>query len=112
MTQYLVTIHRPENYDGRVVEDDAMKGEIDALNRDMVAAKVRVFVGGLKSEREARSITLAGAQISLRDGPYLQTSEHIGGLWVLELPSLDEALEWGAKAAVACRAPVEVRPFH
>jgi hypothetical protein len=45
-------------------------------------------------------------------GPYLETSEHVGGLWVLEAADLDEALEWGRKAAVACRAPVEVRPFH
>ena len=46
------------------------------------------------------------------DGPYLETKEHVGGLWVLEAADLDEALAWGRKAAVACRAPVEVRPFH
>jgi len=45
------------------------------------------------------------------DGPYLETKEHIGGFWLLEVASLDEALEWGRKAVVACRAPVEVRPF-
>jgi hypothetical protein len=31
---------------------------------------------------------------------------------VLEAADLDETLEWGRKAAVACRAPVEVRPFN
>jgi hypothetical protein len=36
----------------------------------------------------------------------------VGGLWVLELADLDEALAWWRKAVVACRAPVEVRPFH
>ena len=48
----------------------------------------------------------------ITDGPYLETKEHISGFWVLEPVDLDEALEWGRKAAVACRAPVEVRPFH
>ena len=48
----------------------------------------------------------------ITDWPYLETKEHIGGFWVLEAVDLDEALEWGRKAAVACRAPVEVRPFH
>ena len=43
------------------------------------------------------------------DGPYLETKEHIGGFWVLEAADMDEALAWGRKAAVACRAPVEVR---
>jgi hypothetical protein len=37
--------------------------------------------------------------------------EHIGGFWVLEVANLDEALAWGRKAVIACRAPVEVRPF-
>jgi hypothetical protein len=41
-----------------------------------------------------------------------ETKEHIGGFWVLEAGELDEALAWGRKAAVACRAPVEVRSFN
>ena len=51
-------------------------------------------------------------QVLITDGPYLEAKEHIGGFWVLEAADLDEALEWGRKAAVACRAPVEVRPFN
>ena len=46
------------------------------------------------------------------DGSYLETKEHVGGLWVLGAADPDEALAWGRKAAVACRVPVEVRPFH
>jgi hypothetical protein len=38
--------------------------------------------------------------------------EHIGGFWVLEATDMNEALEWGRKAVVACRAPIEVRQFH
>jgi hypothetical protein len=49
--------------------------------------------------------------VLLTDGPYLESKEHIGGFWILEAADLDEALAWGRKAAVACRAPVEVRPF-
>jgi len=35
----------------------------------------------------------------------------MGGFWVFEVGTPEEALEWGRKAAIACRAPVEVRPF-
>jgi hypothetical protein len=49
--------------------------------------------------------------VLVTDGPYFETKEHIGGFWVLKAADLDEALAWGRKAAVACRAPVEVRPF-
>jgi hypothetical protein len=50
-------------------------------------------------------------KVLITDGPYADTKEHIGGFWVLEAADLDEALAWGRKAAVACRASVEVRPF-
>jgi hypothetical protein len=51
-------------------------------------------------------------KVLITDGPYIESKEHVGGFWVLEAANLDEALAWGCKAAVACRAPVEVRPFH
>lgn len=113
MTQYLVAIHHPTDYDPDAAEDEAMRSDIDALNDEMVAAGVRVFVGGLQPERTARSVRPQGdGTVLVTDGPYLETKEVIGGLWVLEVADLDEALEWGRKAAIACRVPVEVRPFH
>ena len=45
------------------------------------------------------------------DGPYLETKEHIGGFWVREIASLEDALPWGRKAVTAYRVPVEVRAF-
>jgi hypothetical protein len=50
-------------------------------------------------------------KVLITDGPYLETKELIGSFWVLEAANLDDALACGRKAAVACRAPVEVRPF-
>ncbi|HWM71364.1 MAG TPA: YciI family protein [Steroidobacteraceae bacterium] len=113
MTQYLVAIHHPDDYDPAVAEDEAMHRDIDVLNDEMVAAGVRIFVGGLQPVSSARSLRVRpDGKVLITDGPYLESKEYIGGFWVLEAASLEEALTWGRKAAVACRAPVEVRPFH
>ena len=89
-----------------------MLTDIHALNKEMVAAGVRTFVGGLLPARSAKSLRAQlDGKVVITDGPYLETKEHIGGFWVLEAASLDDALAWGRKAAVACRAPVEVRQF-
>ena len=112
MTQYLVAIHHPDGYDGSR-EDEAMHRDIDVLNEEMVAKGVRVFVGGLRAANSAKSIQMQpNGKVLVTDGPYLETKEHIGGFWVLEAASFDKAVDWGRKAALACRAPVEVRPFH
>ena len=111
MPQYLVAIHHPDGYDGSL-EGEEMERDIDVLNEEMVAKGVRVFVGGLRSASSAKSVRKQpNGKVLITDGPYLETKEHIGGFWVLECADLNEALEWGRKAAVACRAPVEVRPF-
>jgi hypothetical protein len=113
MTQYLVAIHHPDDYNPAVAEDEAMHHDIDVLNDEMVAAGVRIFVGGLQPVSSARSLRAQpNGKVLITDGPYLESKEYIGGFWVLEAASLEEALTWGRKAAVACRAPVEVRPFH
>jgi hypothetical protein len=96
-----------------VAEDEAMSRDIDALNDEMKAAGVRIFVGGLYPASSAKSLRAQpDGKVLITDGPYLKTTEHVGGFWVLEVADLAEALAWGSKAAVACRAPVEVRPFH
>lgn len=112
MTQYLVAIHHPDDFDPQS-EAEQTQADIRALNIEMRAAGIVVFVGGLGPASEAVSVRrTGGAELLVTDGPYLETKEHIGGFWVLEAKNLDEALAWGRKAAVACRAPVEVRAFN
>lgn len=112
MTRYLVAIHHPDDYDPAVLEDETMHRDISALNEEMTAAGIRLFVGGLAPVAAAKSLKAGpGGEVEVTEGPYLKSSEHVGGFWVLEAADLDEALGWGRKAAIACRAPVEVRPF-
>jgi hypothetical protein len=109
MPQYLVAIYHPDDYDPSK-EGEAMARDIKALNQEMKAARVRIFVGGLSPARDARSLRAqSDGKVLVNDGPYTEAKEHIGGFWVLEVADLDEALAWGRKAAVACRASVEVR---
>ena len=112
MTRYLVAIHHPDDFDA-AAETEATRRDITALNKEMVAAGIRVFVGGLQPASTAVAVRVKpNGELLTTDGPYMETKEHIGGFWVLDLPSDAEALAWGRKAAIACRAPVEVRPFH
>jgi len=112
MPRYLVAIHRPENYDAASV-GDAMAKDIDLLNEEMIAAGVRLFVCGLQPPQKAASLRRRpDGEVLFESGPYLQASEQVDGFWVLETTTFDEAMEWGRKAASACRASVEVRPLY
>jgi hypothetical protein len=113
MAQYLVAIHRHDGYEPASGDNDAMEREIDLLNEEMQAAGVRIFAGGLHPAKRAKSLRARpDGGVLITDGPYLESEEHVGGFWILEAADMSEALTWGRKAAMACRAPVEVRPFH
>ena len=106
MPQYLIAGYIPNDFDPSKV-DEAMVREIHALNKEMIAAGVRRFAGGLGPAKSLRAQT--DGRILITDGPYLETKEHIGGLWILECADMDEAVAWARKGVAAARGQVEVR---
>ena len=71
-----------------------------------------VFVGGkpLDVPETATTVRLRDNKRQIQDGPYASTKEQLGGFTLLELPSLDVALEWAARCPAASYGVVEVRP--
>jgi hypothetical protein len=76
-----------------------------AVVHEAQEAGVWVFGAGLESQRA--SVVATDGMVS--DGPYPETKEVIGGFSIVDVPSREEALEWAAKIAAACRCAQEVR---
>lgn len=106
MPHYLIAGYLPQDFDPSM-QDETMADEIHALNRQMIAAGVRRFAGGLGAAHTLRM--RSDGEVRVTDGPYLETKELLGGLWILETANLDEALGWARKGIRACRMPIEVR---
>ena len=54
---------------------------------------------------------VSGGKRHVEDGPYADTKEQLGGFIVLDVPSLDAALEWAARCPAAATGAVEIRPL-
>ncbi len=106
MPQYLVAGYMPDDFDPSTM-DPAVGPAIHALNKEMIAAGVRVYACGLGKAKSLRPQGDGGVLIT--DGPYLETKEHIGGFWILETADMDQAVAWARKGVVATRGQVEVR---
>jgi len=76
----------------------------------MAAAGVIVKGDGLLSPTMATTVRVRDGQRQIQDGPFADTKEQLGGYFVIEVPDLDAAIEWAAKAPSAAYASVEVRP--
>jgi hypothetical protein len=58
---------------------------------------------------ESQRASIVATDGMVTDGPFPETKEVIGGFSIVDVPSREEALEWAAKIAVACRCAQEVR---
>ena len=108
MTQYLISFEDgamdfPEEDLPKVAED------AHAVVQEAKDAGVFVFTGGLDYRQKHAVVDTDG--VVVMDGPYPESKELIGGVFVVDVPTFDEALEWAAKTAVACRCAQDVREF-
>ena len=65
---------------------------------------------GLQPPRSATTVRLNGGQRQVQDGPFADTREHLGGYFIIDVPTLDAALEWAARAPTSSAGGTEVRP--
>ena len=114
MPQYLLSVWHDDEYevDFDTPEFKRIGPQVEAVNEEMQAAGAWVFGNGLSPASSATVLRATGTEVSMIDGPYAETKEQMGGFWIIEAADLDAALGWGRKAAIACEAPVEVRPFQ
>ena len=102
VTQYLISFgaHAMDHIPGQ--DMPAVAEAAHAVVQEAINAGVLVCTGGLEHQR-ASIVTTDG---TVTGGPYPAA---IGGLTVVEVPSREEALEWAARIAAACRCAQEVR---
>lgn len=65
---------------------------------------------GLQPPSTATTLSLPGGRRQVQDGPFADTKETLGGFFVIDVPDLDTALDWAARAPCALRGHVELRP--
>jgi hypothetical protein len=58
----------------------------------------------------ATSVAVQDGERLLTDGPFMETKEHLGGFYLIDVPDLDTALDWAAKMPIMRYGTVEVRP--
>ena len=113
MPQYLVSVWFVDGAPEPSEEEMTQSGkDVDALNDELQKSGSWVFAGGLHPADTATVVQVEGSDVVTTDGPFAESKEHLGGFWVIRADDLDAALAIGRRATVACRAPVEVRPFQ
>ena len=63
-------------------------------NEELVKAGILLAAEGLRPSSKGARVKLAGPKRTVLDGPFAETKELISGFWILQVSSMDEAIEW------------------
>ena len=108
----LLIYHTPEEFEKRKNDyNDPHLGAWRAYYQALVKAGVYVSGDALEVPETGTTVRLREGQRRVQDGPFADSKEQLAGIIVLELPSVDAALEWAARCPGASIGAVEVRPL-
>jgi hypothetical protein len=110
--EYLLLIYGDE--DGwEALSDEEREtaiGEYVALRRDLAAQDKYGGSNELHGVETATTVRVRDGDALVTDGPFAETKEQVGGYFLVDAESLDEAIEWAARIPAARRGAVEIRP--
>jgi len=108
----LLIYESPEAFASRRSDGtDPYTGAWRAYQKALVESGVFVAGDPLEVPETGTTIRIKEGKRGVQDGPYADTKEQLGGFTILELPSLDAAIEWAARCPAASLGAVEVRPL-
>jgi hypothetical protein len=81
-------------------------------NRKLQAAGVLLALDGLFPPSTGARVSYADGKATVTDGPFAETKEVIGGYWIIQVRSREEAIEWDKRAPMSNNEIVEVRQIH
>jgi hypothetical protein len=84
----------------------AWNAYIGALN----AAGIVLSGNGLEPPETGTTVRIRDGKRHVQDGPYADAKEHLGGYFIIDVPTLDAALEWAARSPSSSSGSTEVRP--
>jgi hypothetical protein len=104
--RFIVMVRANKESEAGVMPSEKLISEMGKFNEELVRAGVMLEGEGLQPSSKGARIRFDGGKRTVIDGPFAETKELIAGFWIIQVKSLDEAIEWMKRAP----APFEGGP--
>jgi hypothetical protein len=106
----------PKGYEtaapGTVPDDVERVAAMMKYNEDLQKAGVLLSLDGLHPPSMGARVSFAGGKPKVTDGPFAEAKEVLGGYWVIQVNSKEEAIEWAKRCPATADEVIEVRQIH
>jgi hypothetical protein len=76
---------------------EELLGAMGRYNDELKEAGVLVDLAGLLPSAMGKRVKLSGGNRTVIDGPFAESKQLIAGYWILQVQSMDEAVEWAER---------------
>ena len=92
--RFMVMVKATADSEAGVMPSEELLGEMGKFNAELVNAGVMLAAGGLQASSKGARVKFSGDKKTVIDGPFAETKELIAGFWLIQVKSLEEAIEW------------------
>ncbi len=108
--RFMVIVRSNADSEAGVLPSSERIAEMGRFNEELIAAGIMLGGEGLHPSSKGALITFgANGKSTVKDGPFAEAKELVGGFWILQLKSRDEALAWARRAPMEEGDVLEVR---
>ena len=104
----MVIVKADEDSEAGVMPSTELLAAMGAYNEELVKAGVMLAGEGLKASSHGVRVRFGEGKKTVIDGPFAETKELIAGFWILQVKSLDEAIQWIKKAPFSTESGLEL----
>ena len=110
--RYSLLLNYSEAGGAEVSADDMAEWQaaFDAYAKSLDEAGVLLSADVLQPVAASTTVTLRNGSLQVQDGPFADTKEQLGGVFLIDVPDLDAALAWAEKCPAAQWGTIEIRP--
>src|SRR5271170_3477929 len=106
----MVMVKANKESEAGVLPRPKLLAEMGKFNQELIQAGVLLAADGLHPSSKGKRVKFSGQQRTVIDGPITETKELVGGYWIWQVRSMDEAVEWLKRAPFDRETEVEIRP--
>ena len=92
--RFMLIVKATEDSEAGVMPSEQLLAEMGRYNEELVKAGVMLAGEGLHPSSRGARVVFNGTKRSVVDGPFVETKELIAGFWLIQVKSLEEAIEW------------------
>ena len=106
--RFMIILKSDENTESGQMPTEQELTDMGNYNEELVKAGVMLAGEGLQPSSKGARVKFSGGKTSVVDGPFSETKELIAGFWLIQVKSLDEAVEWVKRVPISADQETEI----